>query len=81
MWWNFYIWTFIWWSILHSCINGHFYAYLNPNNDKLIDEKNKSKKEEDIIRYEDITKEIKEEKKKKRKRNRKRKRKRKINNR
>ena len=29
---------------LHSCINGHFYACLNPNNDKLMDEKNNSKK-------------------------------------
>ena len=49
---------------LHSCVNGHFFAYLNPNIDKLIDEKNNSKKEEDIIRDKDITKEIKEEKEK-----------------
>ena len=30
---------------LHSCVNGHFYAYLNPNIGKLIDEKSNSKKE------------------------------------
>ena len=48
---------------LHSCVNGHFYAYLNPNIDKFIDEKNNSKQEEGIIVDEDIIKEIEEEKK------------------
>ena len=46
---------------LHSCVNGHFYAYLNPNIGKLIDEKSNSKKEEGIIVDEYIIKEIEEQ--------------------
>ena len=50
---------------IHSCVNGHFFAYLNKNIENFEDEKNK--KEEDIKVDEDIIKEVEEEEKNKKK--------------
>ena len=60
---------------IHSCVNGHFFAYVNKNIEDFKDEKNK--KEEEIVVDEDIIKEVEEEKKIKKKK----KKKKKVNNR